>query len=118
MPMASRPPPAGKGRPPPARFAEGMTNSHPHSPPSKKTMKYLSDLATATGRSFSWPSTQQEASAEIKALLKFQRTSRADRRRETREVRRDMASGRRGAAAVRAEELSGYGSTASWATGE
>jgi hypothetical protein len=79
-------------------------------------MNYLRDLAAATGRSFKWPSTQREASEEIEALKKFRRTSRADRRRETREIRADMAKGRGGSAAVRDEELSGYGSTASWGT--
>jgi len=76
-------------------------------------MNYLRDLATRTGRSFAWPSTQREASEEIEALQKFDRTSRADRRRETRAIRGDMARGR-GAAAVRDDELSGYGSAASW----
>jgi len=78
-------------------------------------MKYLRDLAAATGRSFAYPATQQEASEEIEALKKFQRTSRADRRRETKQVRFDMATRRGGAAAVRDEETDGYGSTASWA---
>jgi hypothetical protein len=79
-------------------------------------MAYLQDLATATGRSFKWPRTQREASEEIKALKKFKRTSRADRRRETREIRADMARGRGGSAAVRDDELTGYGSTAAWGT--
>jgi hypothetical protein len=79
-------------------------------------MKYLRDLATATGRSFTWPTTQREASEEIEALQKFDRTSRADRRRETRAIRGDMARGRGGAAAVRDDELRGYGSTATWGT--
>jgi hypothetical protein len=91
-----------------------MTNTHPHSKPSKKTMKYLRDLATATGRSFAYPATQRDASKEIEKLKKFKRTSWTDRRRETRDVQRDMASGRGGAAAVRDDELSGYGSAASW----
>ena len=116
MPMASRPPPAGSHRPPPARSACGMTNSHPHSKPTDDTMSYLRDLAAATGRSFAWPQTQREASEQIEELKKFRRSSSAVRRRETRAVRQDMARGRGGAAAVRDEELSGYGSTASWGT--
>jgi hypothetical protein len=79
-------------------------------------MKYLRDLAAATGRSFTWPRTQREASEEIEALKKFRRSSRADRRRETRAIRADLARGRGGSAAVRDDELSGYGSTASWGT--
>lgn len=68
----------------------------------------------STGQSFSWPKTQKEARDEIDRLLGAKPTSRADRRRETREVRDDMARGRGGAAAVRPDELSGYGSAASW----
>lgn len=117
MPLASRPPPAGSRRPPPARSAGGMTNTHPHSEPTKPTMKYLRDLAEATGRSFAYPQTQQEASEQIEELKKFRRTNRSDCRRETQQIRRDMASRRGGVAAVRAEELSGYGSTAAWGTG-
>lgn len=77
-------------------------------------MRYLRDLATTTGRSFAWPSTQREASEEIKALQKFEPTSRGDRRRETRQIRDDMARGRGGAPAVRDDEVAGYGSTAAW----
>jgi len=69
----------------------------------------------ATGESFAWPTTQTQASREITRLKKVKRTSRADRRREEKEVRSDMATRRGGAAAVRDEEIGGYGSTASWA---
>ena len=39
----------------------------------------------------------------------------ADRRRERREVRDDMAAGRGDGARVRETEVEGYGSTARWA---
>lgn len=93
-----------------------MTNPQPHhSKPTNATIDYLRDLAMQKGQSFAWPQTQREASEEIKRLKKVRRTSRADRRRETRQVRGDMASGRGDAARVRDEELGGYGSTAHWA---
>ncbi len=79
-------------------------------------MSYLRDLATRAGRSFAWPSTQREASEEIESLKKFDRSSRAERRRETRQVRGDMARRSGGSSAVRDDELRGYGSTAAWGT--
>jgi hypothetical protein len=92
-----------------------MTNSQPHlNGPTKKQMKFLRHLADATGGSFAWPRTSKEAGEEIDRLKKSKRTGRADRRRETRQVRDDMASGRGDAARVRDEELGGYGSEARW----
>lgn len=93
-----------------------MNNSAQHSNgPSPEQIQYLKDLAAKTGRSFAWPATGKEASAEIRKLLRKPKTSAGDRRRELREVQSDMASGRGGAARVRDDELSGYGSTGRWA---
>lgn len=93
-----------------------MTDSQTHlNKPTKPQLAYLRDLAMKTGRSFDWPRTFDEASEQIDRLKKAKRTSRADRRRETWEVRRDMASGRGDAVRVRDEELAGYGSAARWA---
>ncbi|MFN8215712.1 MAG: hypothetical protein U0R71_03865 [Solirubrobacterales bacterium] len=93
-----------------------MTNSQPHhSKPTQPQLALLRELAMETGGSFSWPQTFDEASEEIVRLKKMKRTSRADRRRETREVRRDLAERPGDAAAVRIEdETDGYGSTARW----
>jgi hypothetical protein len=92
-----------------------MTNSQPHHDnPTKPQLKYLRDLATATGGTFSWPQTFEEASKEIVRLEETKRTSRSDRRRETQEVGRDMAVGRGGGARVRDDELAGYGSNCRW----
>jgi hypothetical protein len=91
-----------------------MTKPQPHTKPTKATLDYLRDLAMATGVSFAWPQTQREASKEIERLKKLRRTSRTERRRETRAVRRDVSSNHGDAASVREEELSGYGSTAAW----
>jgi hypothetical protein len=93
-----------------------MTNPQQHpNGPTDRQLKYLRGLADATGGSFAWPQTSKEASEEIDRLQKSKRTGRADRSRETRELRRDMASGRGDAARVRDAELGGYGSTAHWA---
>jgi hypothetical protein len=92
-----------------------MTNSQPQ--PRKPTpgqLNYLKDLAISTGGSFAYPQSFEEADREIKRLRKVKRTSTADRRRETRELRREMAERRGDAAAVRADELGGYGSSATW----
>jgi hypothetical protein len=91
-----------------------MANSHPHNPPSKPQLKLLRDLALETGSSFAYPSTGAEASAEIGRLLATKRTSSAERRREAREIRADLAEQSGGASRVRDEELGGYGSTAGW----
>lgn len=64
--------------------------------------------------SFAWPTTCNQASEEIDRLEALRQASHAERRRESQTIRRDMASGRGGGAAVRDEELSGYLSTASW----
>jgi len=92
-----------------------MTNSQPHpKPPSKKTLRYMKDLALAVGESVSYPMTQAEASAEIRRLKARKRQSPAERRREAFEARREDAERRGDAAAVRPEEISGYGSSARW----
>jgi hypothetical protein len=93
-----------------------MTSSQPHTanPPTPKQLSYLRGLAMRTGQSFAYPRTRAQASAEIKRLEATKRTPASDRRRETRAVRDDMATGRGDAARVRSEELGGYGSSACW----
>ena len=81
--------------------------------PSAKQLAYLRTLAERCGESFTLPQTKREASEEIKRLKGRRPTSRSDRRRERREVSSDMAA-RGGAAAVREDEVSGYGSSARW----
>jgi len=93
-----------------------MTDSQPHTanPPTPKQLAYLRDLALGRGETFAYPATSVEASREIERLLGVKRMSPADRRREARAVRDDIARFRGDAAKVREEELSGYGSSASW----
>ena len=77
-------------------------------------MRYLRDLAVQRGESFAYPSTFAEADREIKRLRGKKRTSSADRRREVNTVRREMSERRGDAASVRADEVVGYGSNATW----
>lgn len=93
-----------------------MTNSQPHTNtrPTPRQLSYLKDLALGRGQSFAYPATFAEADRQIKRLLKVKRTNPADRRREAKTVKAEMAEGRGGAARVRRDELAGYGSRARW----
>jgi hypothetical protein len=94
-----------------------MTNSQPYiREPTPGQLEYLKDLAERTGESFAWPKTFGQASAEIKRLLALSRTSAADRRREDRQVSEDLAMMSGDAAAIRPEEIGGYGAHATMLT--
>ncbi len=71
-------------------------------------------LALARGQSCGNPKTSKEADLEIKRLLKIRPMSGSDRRREDLAIGVDMAERRGDAAHVWEDELSGYGSSASW----
>ncbi len=96
-----------------------MTNHHPAAgrkdgpPPTPKQQRYLRQLATSRGVSFTPPQTKAEASRLIGQLKARTPDSRSDRTREIRQVQRDMQS-RGDAARVRDHELEGHGSTAAW----
>jgi hypothetical protein len=90
-----------------------MTNSQPHFKPSQKQLRYVKGLCLATGESVTYPKTRTEASAEIRRLLARKRLTPPERRREAVEI--GAPEERSGdAAAVRPEEISGYGSSARW----
>jgi hypothetical protein len=94
-----------------------MTNSQPHiRKPTPRQIKYLKDLAMETGESFSWPKTFGQASAEIKRLLAISPSSKAERRLERDQLREDFALGRGDAAAIRPDEIGGYGASATMLT--
>jgi hypothetical protein len=82
-------------------------------PPSPKQLNYLKALAERTGRTFTWPRTGRQASAEIARLKRTHPSSSVDRAierlddRATREAAED-------AVAIRGFEVVGYGSTATW----
>ncbi len=92
-----------------------MTNSQQHlKKPSDKQLRYLQDLALQRGESFTYPTTAAQASAEIDRLKGRKRMSLTERRREARELSREMAERRGDAAAVRSSEIKNYGSAATW----
>ncbi len=81
----------------------------------RKQLNYLRALAQRTGQTFAYPQTMEDASNEIDRLKGVRKTPTADRRREHRDIQDDLATGRGDAARVRDDELSGYGTTATWA---
>ena len=94
-----------------------MTNSQPHiRKPTPGQIKYLEDLAEETGTSFTWPKTFEQAHVEINRLLAISRSSKAERRLEREQLREDFAMGLGDAAAIRPDEIGGYGASATMLT--
>jgi hypothetical protein len=92
-----------------------MTNSHSQSrPPTEKQLRYLRDLAARKGQTFATPRTSAEASSEIERLKGAGNSAPGERRRELRDLRRDITDRWRAATRVRREEIEGYGSSAHW----
>lgn len=95
-----------------------MTDHHPQlagPPPTVRQQRYLRQLAMQRGVSFVPPRTCFEASRLIDQLKRRAPDTHADRRREIRAVRDDMAR-RRGddARVIEGLETTGYGSSATW----
>jgi hypothetical protein len=92
-----------------------MTNSQPQpKKPSTKQMNYLEDLAEKTGGTFTFPHTSAQASAQIRLLKNRPVLTIAERRREALEARCQAGERHGDAAAVRDDEVAGWGSTATW----
>jgi hypothetical protein len=83
-------------------------------PPTAKQQRYLRRLALERGVSFTPPRTRRDASRLIDQLRRRRPESRNDRRREIRDVQADLATGRGDAARIRDDEITGYGSSATW----
>ncbi len=79
-----------------------------------RQLALLKNLAMERGQSFAYPQTFAQADAQIKQLMRTNRPRRADRRREDRQVRQDLAEHSGGSTSVRRDELGGYGSHATW----
>jgi hypothetical protein len=93
--------------------------------PTAKQLRYLRDLANNRGQTFRYPETRAQASAEIRrasAEIRRLRAHKADSRLqraiERREGERAVPREQFDAAAVRPEEIRGYGSHARWAGAE
>ena len=82
--------------------------------PTARQLRYLRSLAQRTGQTFTYPHTAAEASREIDRLKRARPSSLAELEIE-REIADAVAVGERDAARVRADEIDGYGSSATWA---
>src|SRR3954447_19830740 len=91
-----------------------QTNQLGGRPPTPRQQRYLRELALARGVTFVLPRSSSEASRLIDQLKRRAPEAPADRRRELRAVQDDLAGDRGEAARVRADEISGYGSNATW----
>ena len=92
-----------------------MTDPQPHTnKPTSKQLRFLRDLALRCGESFSYPGTVAEASAEIERLKGRKRSGVDERRREARQVTRELAELRGDAASITPAEISGYGGNCRW----
>jgi hypothetical protein len=100
-----------------------MTDHHPQTsntggrPPTPRQQRYLRQLAIARGVTFVPPRSSFEASRLIDELKRREPDAPADRQRERRAVQDDLAGDRGEAARVREDEISGYGSSATWKRG-
>jgi hypothetical protein len=82
-------------------------------PATAKQLRYLRSLANQRGESFGYPRSSAEASAEIERLKGRRRQSPLERHIEIDRVRGEVAE-IGDAAAVREDEVVGYGSSAHW----
>ena len=82
--------------------------------PTAPQLRYLRSLAQRTGQTFTYPHTFAQASREIDRLKRARPSSYAELEIE-REIADAVALGERDAARVRADEIDGYGSSATWA---
>jgi hypothetical protein len=83
--------------------------------PTAKQLGYLRALAHRTGQTFTPPATRADASREIQRLRGATPSSREEVRSERRAIRAALSRGNGARAAIRAEEISGYGASCEWA---
>jgi hypothetical protein len=83
--------------------------------PTGRQLSYLKSLANRTGQTFTYPRTSRQASQEINRLKQAKPSSRAERYFERKLIADQIATGPLDAARVREDEISGRGSTATWA---
>jgi hypothetical protein len=82
--------------------------------PTRRQLAYLRSLANRTGQTFAYPRTFDQARNEIERLQRAQRSSRTERAIERKDIADAIARGPEDAAAVRPDEVAGFGSTATW----
>jgi hypothetical protein len=82
--------------------------------PTPRQLRYLRILADRTGTTFANPSTSAEASREIRRLKALPSLTRSERGHERQTLDADREH-LQPSSAIQPEEVSGYGSHASWA---
>ena len=82
--------------------------------PTPRQLAYLRSLAARAGQTFAYPRTRQRASREIQRLKQAARARAPSASIERKEIADAIACGPDDAARVRGEEVTGYGSTATW----
>jgi hypothetical protein len=84
--------------------------------PTPKQLNYLRSLAQRTGQTFAYPRTAGQASREIRRLKNTPASSRTRVRIERKQIADQIAAGpANNSTAVRVDEITGHGSTATWA---
>ena len=92
-----------------------MANSHALTQkPTERQLRYLRQLASTRGQSFTPPTTKTEASMEIQRLKSNRPQRRVERQAEVFAYGHGIDDRWGGATAVRADEIEGYGSSATW----
>jgi len=97
-----------------------MNQPQPPSPvtpdrPTPRQLRFLRTLTVQTGQTFTTPHTRRQASAEIARLRQAGTDRTGDIARERAQISRDLQERPRDAVRFSPEEVSGYGSTATWA---
>ena len=82
--------------------------------PTAKQLAYLRTLTHRSGQTFTPPRTRADASREIQRLRAATPSDAGAQRRERRDIRDALSRGAGTGAAVREDEISGYGSTCRW----
>jgi len=82
--------------------------------PTQRQLTYLRSLAIRTGQTFAYPHTRGQASREIQRLKQARSSARAERSIERKDIADAIARGPEDAAAVRPDEVAGFGSNCRW----
>ena len=83
--------------------------------PTPRQLRYLRTLTVQTGQTFTTPHTRRQASAEIARLRQAGTDRTGDIACERAQITRDLHERPRDAVRFRPDEVSGYGSSATWA---
>jgi hypothetical protein len=82
--------------------------------PTARQLAYLRALAERAGQTFATPRTSRDASAEIRRLRAVPAESQLERRIERGEIAEAISTGPQDGVRVTRNEVTGYGSSATW----